>query len=430
MKRHLGALVVICSLIISGLPLHAQNYYWNGSSSNINAASNWQSNNKPTFTSSSEIWNFNVSAVNPFIDANNLDMAGFRFSNGVTYNIGANRDYDIFGFNVSGTTYAVLNETANTQTIANSSGGGIKFFGSELNFGTGTGKIVFDSRADFNGSAQTNVIGQGSFDFKQDVNINSKNFSFSNSGVNDIRNNFNSANQLVLDGGSTTTFHGQVTNTNSTTVSNFTVVHFDSTFNSNKLTIESGAKVYLGGNATHNSGIDLKCGTLLLKKSNAIGNYTLNAMGGIFNLQGFSEDLNSLSLSKNSTIDFGAAAGANNLTFNNTGAFTAGTYMTVLNWQAGDKLQINNMNGAQSQVLFYGNYGSGVGFYTAVYSGNILTPGSLSMIDPGQINCVPVPVPEPSTYLMGGALLIALGAFEWRRRGTKQAQKSSPIVGA
>lgn len=424
-------LIALASLVAIAAPLHGQNFYWEGNSNNINAASNWRSNDKPSFSNQNAIWTFEGAYTSPYIGADNLDMAGYYFrGNSGAYNIGANRDYDIFGFSVSGTTYAIFNDTALSQTISNSSGGGIKFFGTELNIATGTGKVIINSRTDFNGSNQTNIIGAGSFELIGDANINSKNFTFSNSGVNDIRNNFNSSNQLILNGGSTTTFHGQVTNTTSTTVSNNTVVHFDSTFNSNKLTIESGAKVYMGGNATHNSGIDLKCGTLLLKKSNAIGNYQLNAMGGIFNLQGYSEGLNGLSLTKNSTIDFGSAAGANSLNFNNTGSFTAGTYLTVLNWQSGDTLQINNMNGKQSQVLFYGNYGSGLGFYNANYGGNILTPGALSMIDPGLINCVPVPVPvpEPGTYLMGGALLIALVTFEWRRR--RKNQKSSPIVGA
>ncbi|WP_309382472.1 hypothetical protein [Cerasicoccus frondis] len=412
--------------------LYAGNHYWDGKSGNINANSNWvMPPGKPSDSDQTAIWNFNTASVAPsLIDVNNLDLAGFHYSNNVTFSISANRDYEIYGFYDSGTatTYAIWNDTANTQTLTNTAT--IKFLSTAnpLTIETGSGRIVFNASLEFSNSSQTTVTGSGGVTMSKSVNINGKNFTFSNSGTNTVSSSFNSANLLTFDGGGTTTFNGDVTNTTSTTVSNFSVVHFNGVVNSNKLTIESGAKVYMGGNATHNSGIDLKCGTLLLKKSNVIGNYTINAMGGIFNLQGYSEGLQGLTLTKNSTIDFGSASGANSLDFGNTGSFTSGAYLTILNWQSGDTLKIGNLGSTRAQqVLFYGDYGSGVGFYTAVYNNgsHILTPGSLSTIDPGAINCVPVPVPEPSTYLMGGALMLALGAYEVQRRKRLNNQRQS-----
>ncbi|GHC06262.1 hypothetical protein [Cerasicoccus arenae] len=413
--------------------LHAEDFYWKGTSTNINAASSWVGNNKPDFTGSAaenDVWNFNVTGSSPNISSPNIRLAGFYFQpNSGAFNISGNSPLDVYGFTVGSTTYAIYNNTANTQTF--STNGAVKFHGSALTFETGTGKLLFSASTDFTQVQQMVFTGQGNTEFTGNVNVNSVRWQFSNSGVNDVRVAFNSAEELIIDGGSTTTFHQNTSVNNSgTLVTNFSVAHFNSTFNSNKLTVDYGAKVYIGGNASHNGGIDLKCGTLLLKSSNVIGNHNLNAMGGIFNLQGFSEGLNNLSLSVNSMVDFGSGAGANSLNFQGAGAFASGKMLTVMNWTSGDSFQVLNISNSKAQqVRFYGDYGvQGVGFYQAQLNGNTLTPGNfLYATAPDMINCVPVPVPEPSTYIMGGALMIALTCFEWRRR---RAQKSSPNVGA
>lgn len=422
-ERLLGVVLVCAGMLTSTRPLHAQDYYWDGSNnSNINSASNWAGNNKPSFNISSEVWNFDTAVINsPNVNQPNVKMGGYHFRSGSGgYSITGSQVYDVYGFNVGGQNYAIYNDTANTQTINNS--GLIKFHGSNLGFHTGTGKIKITATSDYTQTTRTFVDGDGDIEFTGSVNVNSVRFQFSNSGVNDIRVAFNSAEELVIDGGSTTTFHQNTSVNNSgTLVTNFSVAHFDSTFNSNKLTIAHGAKVYIGGSASHNGGIDLKCGTLLIKKSNAIGNHNLNFQGGIFNMQGFSEGLNNLSLSKNSTIDFGAGAGSNSLNFQGAGSFASGTMLTVLNWQNGDQFQVLNIGSSKAQqVRFYGDFGSGLGFYQAQLNGNTLRPGSFLYENaPDALNCVPQPVPEPSTYLMGGALMIALGWIELRRRSAK-----------
>ncbi|MEO0793621.1 MAG: hypothetical protein AAFX93_00580 [Verrucomicrobiota bacterium] len=407
-------------LIASG-NVFAQDFDWDGSqSTDITNDANWVGNNKPTFSSQTEVWNFDTAVSNsPSINQPNLVLGGFHFrSNSGAYSITGNQVYNVFGFDENGTTYAVFNDNANIQTISNS--GNINFHGTDLSFETGDGGIHFTGSTDYTNTTRTIFTGNGNMEFSGTINVNSVRFQFSNSGQNDVRVAFNSAEELVIDGGSTTTFFQNTSVNNSgTLVTNFSVARFNSTFNSNELVIDNGAEVYISGNATHNGGIDLLCGTLLLERSNPIGNHNLNAMGGVFNLQGFNENLNSLSLSENSTIDFGSSSGNNSLSFQGAGTFTTGTMLTVLNWENGDSFQVLNIGSTNAQqVRFYGDFGAdGLGFYQANLNGNTLSPGNfLYATAPDHINCVPTQVvPEPSTYIFGGVLLIG-SLFEFRRR--------------
>lgn len=426
--RHLGVWVIVMC-ISTGL-LHAQNYYWDGSqNSQISNKNNWVGGNQPTFSSSSEVWNFALPVTNNVnVNQPNVDLAGFHFRPGSgSYTISNSQVYEVFGFNVGGETYAIYNDTANTQTL---SGSTVKFYGTDLNFHTGTGKLVFNASSEFSQAQRMHFVGQGSTEFNATINVNSVRYQFSNSGTNTVNVNLNSAVELLVDGGGVSTFNGTVSVSNGlTSVSNGSTAIFNSTVNTQKLEVTSGAKIYLNnGNTSVNQGIDIKCGTLLLSRSNVTDN-TINAMGGIFNMQGFSEsNLQSLTLSKNSTFDFGSTSGSNRLHFNGAGTFTSGTMLTVMNWQQGmDTFEVLNIgNSKAQQIRFYGDYGSGLGFYQATLNGNTLTPGNFLYANaPDPLNCVPAPVPEPSTYLMGGALMIALGYFELRRR--RRLRSPSPL---
>ena len=171
--------------------------------------------------------------------------------------------------------------------------------------------------------------------------------------------------------------------------------------------------------------LDVKSGTLLSGGSDKIGNTTaLTLSGGTFDTGGFSEGdvstsgLGALTLSANSTLDFGAGAGSQ-LWFSGVGSHTAATTLSILNWsgtasQAGgatdDRLIFAGTASSftsdftQSDVSFNGSFG-----YSAI------------LFDAGHYEIVPVP--EPSTIATAMGLL---GLIGWRQH--RRARQSGPAV--
>ena len=174
--------------------------------------------------------------------------------------------------------------------------------------------------------------------------------------------------------------------------------------------------------------LDVTGGTLLLGGSDKVGNSTaLILSGGTFNTGGFSEGdvntdgLGSLTLSANSTLDFGAGTGSQ-LWFSGFSSHTASTTLSILGWngtesQAGgptdDRLIFVGTSSSftnvfnQSEVSFNGNLG-----YTAI------------QFDIGHYEVVPVPEPSSIATVMG-----LLGLVGWReRRKTRQARSAERRV--
>jgi hypothetical protein len=165
----------------------------------------------------------------------------------------------------------------------------------------------------------------------------------------------------------------------------------------------------LGGTSTItvNSG-----GTLTLGASNQIPDTkTLTLAGGTFATQGFSEALGTLTLSADSQINLGSAAGSINFAASNAAGWTPGTILTITGWTG-------SLTGGSGSQLFFGNSATGLTATqvsqivfvnpwgtTGTYAAQILATGE-----------VVARVPETSTVFMGIVLMSAVLACEYRRR--------------
>jgi hypothetical protein len=155
--------------------------------------------------------------------------------------------------------------------------------------------------------------------------------------------------------------------------------------------------------------IDIHSGTLLLGGSNKVGNSTAVVLsGGTFNTGGYSESVGTLTLSADSTIDFGS--GASVLTFSGASTWTGGT-LSIANW-SGNAQMPGPGGGGTDQLRF-----------TTALSDDLLSHISFSGYGTGatQISFGSgssqyyeiAPVPEPST-IIGAVLLV--GGLGWRER--------------
>lgn len=184
--------------------------------------------------------------------------------------------------------------------------------------------------------------------------------------------------------------------------------------------VKQGSGVFtLKGTNTYSGQTIIEGGTLLLGGNNFIANSSaVELAGGTLGTGGFSDVMNSLSLSANSTIDLGA--GASVLTFTNgAGTFTPGRTLSILNWtgnEAGggtDRLIFgSSLSPAQlAQITFV----DPIGFGPGVYGAQQLVGGEV------------VPVPEPAViFSAAGILALAVGHELLRRwKGRRGAARIS-----
>ena len=182
-------------------------------------------------------------------------------------------------------------------------------------------------------------------------------------------------------GSGTVNLSGNNTFTGTTTVSNGTL-ELAATGGKQALASTSNVTVSTGG-------------TLLLSQGNQINDSaTVTLGGGQFQLNGaFSETAGALTLSANSTIDFGSGFGASTLTF---GSYTGNSkLLTVSNFGVGDVLILGgDVTGSLSNTSLF----SFSGGFTSSFSSGATTITA---------------VPEPSTIAAGLSLL---GLVCWRER--------------
>ena len=174
------------------------------------------------------------------------------------------------------------------------------------------------------------------------------------------------------------------------------------------LTLSSGVSSF-GGQFLGAGELIIGAGaTLTLGADFTNTNLNITLAGGTLNLNGFAGTLGNLSVTGNSTIDFGATS---NSTFNSLGLSFASTALTlnVTNWTDTQDYFYSQTNpGTQgapplNQIVFTGYTGANTKWQA--YDKQV------------------TPVPEPSTY---GAMLLAglAGFFGWRRMRASRRAKS------
>ncbi len=152
--------------------------------------------------------------------------------------------------------------------------------------------------------------------------------------------------------------------------------------------------------------VRLTSGTLLLGGANKIGGSTgVNFNGGTLNTGGFSDTLGALTLSANSTLDFGTS---NNVHLQFSSAAWTGGGLTVNNWTG---TEFTSGNPDQFLVASAGPVDST--FLSEIsFTGH--APGSIAFNVGGGLYEI-VPVPEPAT-IFGAIGLVAFVGFRERRR--------------
>lgn len=169
----------------------------------------------------------------------------------------------------------------------------------------------------------------------------------------------------------------------------------------------------MGAGGVNVSQINLTGGTLLLGANNQVTNTTaLNLAGGALNTNGFDSSMGALTLNGSSTIDLGAGGSVASFS---SGSRTSGV-LTIANW-SGD------MNGGGSdQIIISSSVSSS--FLSNVFWSDLGVYGARQLVS-GEI----VPIPEPSTYAIGGALGLLIALAEVRRRRRRGIHFRSHLSG-
>ena len=168
------------------------------------------------------------------------------------------------------------------------------------------------------------------------------------------------------------------------------------------LSNSTGNAIHSSTNITVNTG-----GTLVLGESNQIGDgvgLILNGGTLLVGALNVTEDLGTLTLTADSTIDFGnfGASGLRQLTFDNSASISWTGTLTITNWQG-----VANSSSDFTEIFF------GVGGLSSTQLGQIrfANQGNATggLLGTGEL----VPVPEPKIYVAALAIFAAIG---WRER--------------
>ena len=338
-----------------------------------------------------------VAATNLYVGKNNDNLTsaatGTVSQSGGTVTVsGANGVILALNQNAAGT-YNLDGGTLTTQKI--SKGGGAT---GTFNFNGGTLKATAASATFMTGLTTANVRNGGAI-----FDTNSNNITVGQALIHSTIGGDN-----ATDGGLTKNSAGTLTLTAASTYTGATTVN--------------GGTLAVSGSLSATTAVNINAGTLLLGANNLVNDAAAVSLGGgTLATGGFSDTLGALTLTANSTIDFGAGS-ASELTF--TTLTLGSNSLNIWNWTAtnlpaetdgggaGDGLRdrllfttLGSLSAAElSQIHFFSDAGS-----TALGSqaGQISFGGNQEL----------VPVPEPTTIFGALALLGLVGYRERRRLG-------------
>lgn len=267
------------------------------------------------------------------------------------------------------------------------------------------------------GTSNASLLTNGAFTFSNNITVRS-----GNSGTATIGGN--TANSSTFSGAISLNKDLTVTAVTSGTVNLTGSISNQTGTNTVNVTGAGTSNVVLNNSTTSNqfapTTIAVNSGTLSLGAANQIGDSTnLTLGGGKFNTGGFNEvngaagsrtpGMGALTLTANSTIDFGA--GASVIEFASLGAHTpvTGADLAILNWTG-----TQNLPGGTDQLLFAGV----VSDFTSKYdqsdvSFNGLVGYNIFQITPNYYEVTMIP--EPSTWVAAGLACLSV-AYLLRRR--------------
>ncbi len=266
------------------------------------------------------------------------------------------------------------------------------------------GALVITSSANFDISAITGgSTTVGSLAGNGTVNLGTKTLVMGNTNNTSFSGSITNSGSITKQGTGTMTLTGGNTYSGTTTVSKGSLV----LSNTGGVAITASSSISVGSGAS-----------LVLGTSNQIGDSTgLILNGGTFltgsSTTGYTEDLGTLTLSANSSIDLGSNTTTRNLLFDasNGITWTSGQKLIITNWQG-------TTNGGTYGRIYFGSDSSGLtssqlsqinfNIGGTLYGARILSTGEIVMGDPA-------PIPEPRVYL-GAAVLVLFVIWRERRR--------------
>ncbi len=282
-----------------------------------------------------------------------LNLTGTIANNGYALTLDGSGTAATLSGVISGTGALIKNDTGTAAlNAANTYSGGTTVNNGTLttnnNAGFGTGAVNL---------AGGSIASTGSNTIANAVNLTASGgisgFTLSNTLTQTGSNTLNLANStlgaVALGGGTLTTQVDSGTSTISGVIAN------------GALTKTGAGTLTLNGASTYTGTTTVAEGTLRLGASDRLANASnLNLSGGTLALNGFSEQVGTLTFSNGGGVDFGSAAGANNLLFSSISGTPSGV-LTISNWQSATDVFASStaLSSTVLDQMYFVGYGAG-----------------------------------------------------------------------
>lgn len=444
---------IIMLFVILGLSLQlwaVNNVYWTGSPSSTDwtTTSNWTGGQTP-YSLLNSIVNFN-GTTNLAPNVNNpASVAGISFGTGAaTYILrGSTISVGAYGLSTYGPNRQAirndLNLTANQQWLTNTANsrfdlngainnngftvtkngpGTLVFGGSTSNTGTGLlevngGKVILNKSSGATAISGNLEVGAAEVHWCQNeqiannsaVNISHTSGVLNLGGFRETIGSLSGVGRVILDnGGCSTPGLLNVSGSSATT--------YAGVISGRGQLIKSGAgTLTLSGINTYTGTTTVSGGTLRLGRNQAISNMSsLILSGGRLATSGYSQNMGTLTLTADSTIDMSGGNSILRFANSRTATWNTSSTLSITGWNGnanggGVEQFLVGASGLNANQIALIRFFNPAGFAPGIYEARLLASGEI------------VPVPEPATIGLG-ALLAGLVAKRMRRRKSAKAE--------